>query len=103
MGLKRSRKTKAKSTTNMPKTGRQPIKVPSMPPITKAVTPAAARAEPSAPKGRHAETCSHPREGYRQRCHIERHDRLPQGDGNHRYPGLTDLVLGAMVPVPARR
>jgi hypothetical protein len=44
-----NKKTSAEATIRMPKTGRHPMKVPSMPPITKAQTPAAARAEPSAP------------------------------------------------------
>ncbi len=55
---KERKKTMPASTTRMPKTGRQPMKVPSMPPIMNAATPAPARAEPSAPT---AVACCGPR------------------------------------------
>jgi hypothetical protein len=43
------KKTMPETTIRSPNTGRQPMNVPSRPPIRNAVTPAAARAEPSAP------------------------------------------------------
>ena len=52
------KKTSAETAIRMPKTGRQPMKVPSMPPIRNASTPAPARAEPSAPS---AVACCSPR------------------------------------------
>jgi hypothetical protein len=50
-GLSRKlrKKTSAETAISRPKTGRQPMKVPSTPPIRKAATPAPARAEPRAP------------------------------------------------------
>jgi hypothetical protein len=50
-GLRRKLRpnTMAQTTISRPNTGRQPMKVPSRPPIRKAATPAPARAEPSAP------------------------------------------------------
>ena len=41
--------TIAETTIRSPNTGRQPMKVPSSPPIRNAATPAAARADPVAP------------------------------------------------------
>ena len=41
--------TIAETAIRSPNTGRQPMKVPSMPPIRNAATPAAARADPKAP------------------------------------------------------
>ena len=49
LSLKLRKKTIPATAIKRPKTGRQPIKVPSIPPIIKAATPAAARAEPKAP------------------------------------------------------
>ncbi len=49
LSRKLSRKTSTDITIRMPKAGRQPMKVPSMPPIRNAATPAPARADPNAP------------------------------------------------------
>jgi hypothetical protein len=47
--LKLRKNTIAETTTRSPNTGRQPMNVPSRPPIRNAATPAAARADPRAP------------------------------------------------------
>jgi hypothetical protein len=55
---KLSQNTMPASTIKMANAGRQPMKVPKMPPIRNAATPAPARAEPSAPN---AVACCRPR------------------------------------------